>query len=81
MISRDDWLSAMNDAMHAPLPPSDALTVVELAEVFGVQREQARRRAHVLVSSGKAEHTTKQVRRANGGVITVPAFRLLPDNR
>jgi hypothetical protein len=79
MITRDDWLNALHEAVHAPLPETDALTVVELAEVFGVGREQARRRVNVLIANGRAERTRKQIRRADGGVLSVPAFRLLPE--
>lgn len=79
MITRDDWLSAMKEAIFAPLPETDALSIKELADLFQCQRNRASQKVQILVSAGLAEETTKLVRRSNGGVVRIPAYRLLND--
>lgn len=78
-ISRDDWLSALKEACEAPPPPSDALTVMEFGELIGVGRAQAYKRLQILVKSGRAELTKKQIRRGGelGHWVWVPAYRLI----
>lgn len=77
MITRDDWLLAMKEAIFAPLPETDALSIKELADLFQCQRNRASQKVQILVSAGLAEETTKLVRRSNGGVVRIPAYRLL----
>lgn len=75
-INRDDWLSAYKAAMDAPLPPSDALTVKEFGALIGFNHSHAHKRLKLMVETGIAELTKKQVRRDDGGIISVPAYRL-----
>lgn len=77
MITRDDWLAAVKEAANAPLPDSDALSLVELAEVFGVGRGAAQVRVDRLLAVGRAEQTSKLMRMKNGALRTVQAYRLL----
>lgn len=78
MITRDDWLKALHEATTQPPPESDALSILELAAVFGVGINAAMRRAARLLAAGAAEETTKQIRMKNGALRTVAAYRLLP---
>ena len=77
MITRDDWLQALKDAT-APPPPEDldTLTINEFAKIIGVQRAQASKRMQILVDAGKATVTRKAIRRVDGGVVYIPAYRL-----
>lgn len=77
-ITRDEWLAALNEAAQ-PLPPeeTDTMSAVELAKMFGVSRHTMNFRLERLMEMGKAERTTKRIRRTNGSVITVTAYRLI----
>ena len=78
MITRDDWLSAVKEAtVEVPLPESDALTMQELADLLGCKRTAARLRLKVLIGNGRAVRTTKLVRRSDGSVTALPAYRLV----
>jgi hypothetical protein len=76
-ISRDEWLSAVAELERAPLPETDAITTQEFAKMIGVSRSVAHRRLGLLVDAGKAVRATKQMRRTNGGVVSVPAYQLV----
>lgn len=75
-INREEWLAALKDANEAPLPHSDAVTIREFAELTGYGIAHATRKMRQLVLMEKATPTTKLMRRSNGAVITVPAYRL-----
>ena len=78
-ITRDDWLSAIREATE-PLPSADddeSVTIADFATLLGVQRCQAGKRMRMLVHAGKATLTRKSIRRVDGGVIWVPAYRLV----
>lgn len=81
MINREAWEQARQEALNAPLPDTDALMTRELAELWQVTHGHAGKLARRLVSVGKAEFTRKQVRRTDGGVVWVPAYRLLKGGR
>lgn len=76
MIPRDAWLKAVEDARNAPLPQTDAITLMEFADMLGTTRPGATGRMRRLVAAGLATVTRKAIRRADGGVITVPAYLL-----
>jgi len=77
MISRDEWLEALRD-VTAPLEEnSDAIMVREFAEILGVSHGQAGRKMRQLVASNRAVQVRRQLRRSDGGVIYVPAYRLI----
>ncbi len=77
-ITRTDWLKALDDAKNAPLPESDAITAVEFADMIGVQRAQAYHRLMAMERIGKVQRTTKLIRRGDGSVLKVAAYRLIP---
>ena len=77
MITRDDWLSAVKEAREVTIPESDALTMQELASLLGLRRTATRLQLNTLISTGRAVKTTKQVRRLDGRVVVVPAYRLV----
>ena len=72
----DEWMAAMKAAIEAPIPESDALTVLEFGALVGIERSHASKRLKAMVAQGTAEYVKKQIRRADGGVIWVPAYRL-----
>ena len=78
-IDRGAWERAWADVQAAPIPDpnADAMTTADLELLWGVARTQATRRARQLVQAGKAQAVPKLVRRADGGVIKVPAYRLV----
>lgn len=78
-INKDEWMAAIKAACDQPPPPTDAITILEFAEMIGVERSQASKRMHALVRQGLAEVTKKQTRRGGeiGHWVWVPAYRLL----
>jgi hypothetical protein len=76
MITRDEWLRALGDAVQ-PVDP-DALTVKDMAEQFGVGRHKALARINALIAEGKAVRVFKIVTRANGAPYRAAAYKLLP---
>lgn len=76
MITRDDWLEAVNAAMVKPVPESDALTLLEIAAMLNLSPTQTKRRMRVLVAAGGATRTKKAIRRTDGQVVDVAAYRL-----
>jgi len=79
MINRDQWLEAVREATERPLPPSDALTIKELGELLGVDRFGATRRINAVIALKRAEKTTKSIRRSDGVVVRVTAYRLIQE--
>ena len=77
MINRDLWLKATEEVERAELPPSDALTMAEYAALIGAQRFAAKKRLDRLLAQGKVEIVTKVIRRTDGNLLRVRAFRLL----
>lgn len=78
-ITRDDWMAAMREVNEKPLPDANdgAVTTLEFAVLVDVSRSQAYKRLIDLVNAGKAQRCFKLQRRNNGGVVKVPAFKLL----
>lgn len=74
-INRDDWLQAFGDAAMPNDP--DALTVLELAAMFGIHRQMAARRINELLKAGKAISTFKQTMNASGYTRRVAAYKLI----
>lgn len=77
VINRDEWLAAVKAANEAPIPESDAISVNEFAEIVGIERSFASKRLKRMVDAGLAERTKKAARRADGGLIWIPAYRLV----
>ncbi len=80
MITRDDWLAALETAQA--MPPEgdpDALTMTELCALFDRGRNTTDLIIKKLVAAGKAERTTKPIRMVNGAWRRAPAYRLVTD--
>lgn len=77
MITRDEWLSAVDAAKAPPVQDPNVLTVRELSALFGLGVDATRDRVRLLVKAGKAENATKTVRNVCGAAVRVPAYRLL----
>jgi hypothetical protein len=75
VISRDEWLKALGDAVQPSDP--DALTVKDLEREFGMNRHKALAKALELVKAGLAVQVTKMVHRSNGHPYRAPAFKLV----
>jgi hypothetical protein len=76
-ISRDAWLAALGDAAM-PLDPH-ALTVVEIAQQFGIGHQAAYSRVRKLVAEKRAVVTAKIITTSQGVPRRVPAYRLVSD--
>jgi hypothetical protein len=74
-ISRDEWLRALGDTVIPPDP--DAITSSEFAQMIGRGIIAARVRLDRMVAEGKAERTTKAIRRKDGVAQVVAAYRLV----
>ncbi len=81
MITRDDWLKAVEEAEAPHTQDSECLTLRDLCEVFGVAEPNARRRIRLLVEQGRAVQTTKLIRSVTGAWRPVPAYRLITPSR
>lgn len=81
-ITRDDWLKAVADIDLRPIPPQDvdALTMLEVQALLGIGRLAAKRRVEALLRDGKAERVKKLIKRTDGAVVTVTAYRLLTES-
>jgi hypothetical protein len=78
MITRDDWLAAMEAAQAAP-PENDpdVMTLNELRDLLDCSRSTTERLVRQLMDAGKAERTFKSIRQINGTWRRIPAYRLL----
>lgn len=76
MITRDEWLAALEAARPQPQHDPDVLTLIELAELLGVSRETARRKVNSLLAAGRVTTTTKAVLMTNGALRMATAYRL-----
>lgn len=74
-ISRDEWLAALGEAA-LPADP-DALTTIELGEMFGISAQAAYRRVRALMREGRAVRTCKTITDVGGYPKRVPAYRLV----
>lgn len=74
-ITRDEWLAALGESV-APCDP-DALTVRELAAMFGIGRNAAYQRVLRLVAEQRATAAVKLVTFPSGVTKRVAAYRLV----
>lgn len=80
MITRDDWLKALADVEIRPVAVDEGvLSQVEFQQLLGMGRSAAKRRIDALVRDGKAERVKKLIKRTDGAVVTVTAYRLLKE--
>lgn len=79
MITRDLWIKELAAVEQLQLDAQDprVLTTAEFMELARCQRVTATLKLRKLVEAGKAVHTKKTIRRVDGGIQTVPAYRLL----
>lgn len=73
-IPRDEWLKALGDAVQDC--DASALTVVEIAQEFGINRQAAYRKVLELIAEGRAVATRKIVQTRNGAR-RIQAYRLV----
>jgi hypothetical protein len=76
MISRDEWLAALDAASRREADPH-ALTLKEIVDQFGVCRERATTLVRQMVAAGTATKTIKWVQ-TDAGPRKAPAYRLTP---
>lgn len=76
-IARNAWLAALEEVQTAE-PPSDphVMTVMEFGALIGMGRARAEHRLKLLVAAGKATRCEKRIRRADGHLMSVAAYRL-----
>lgn len=77
-ISRDEWLKALGEAVK-PVDP-DALTIKELAEMFGSGRQATYQRMRKLITEKKAIQVYKDID-TGAGRRRVPAYKLIKGKR
>lgn len=77
MITRDEWLSALNEAVQPPEQDPSVLTASEIGALMGFRKPAALRHADRLVRTGRAQRATKVIQISNGQLRVVPAYRLL----
>ena len=75
MITRDEWLQALGDAVQ-PVDP-EALTIKDIEREFGLNRHQALAKVTGLIAEGTAKRVLKVVHRANGAPYRSPAYKLV----
>lgn len=75
-ISRDEWLKALTDVCGTFENDQEAVTILEFAAMFGLERQAAVRRLEAMVAAGKARRTKKVVRDDYGRTRSYIAYRL-----
>lgn len=80
MISRDDWIKAIADAMPPP-PVDDAITVTEFAGLADCTPHTARKKLLALVKAGKAVQVRKRMTGADGRRLCLTAYQLTKPKR
>ena len=75
-IARDEWLKALNEAGLVHENDTEAVTVAEFAEMFGVDRQTADRQLQRLAQAGKATKTRKAGHAPDGRRLSFVAYRL-----
>ena len=75
-ISRDEWLSALTEAGLNDQHDPDAVTVMEFAEMFGLDRQTADRRLKKLEALGKATKAKKRRAGPDGRMLWYVAYKL-----
>lgn len=76
-ITREDWLSALADAMAPQDDDQAALTVREFADLYHLGRSAADRRLKVLLKQGRVTLTKKRVACTDGRIYPTVAYRLV----
>lgn len=78
--TKDEWLRALQDVQPVYEPDPNALTLQEFATMLGCANSTATKRLAALIAAGRAERTSKTIRRSNGSVLNVTAYRLVTDD-
>ena len=80
MITRDEWLRAMEAAnVETVLSDDSALTAKEFADMFGIDRQAANRRLKKLEAAGKATLTSKMAPDSAGKRVYWKAWKLVDE--
>ena len=76
-ITHADWQKALADLSEHDLDTDPSvLTISELEVVWGMPERSASRKIRRLVTDGLAIPTKKRVRRVNGSIALVGAYKL-----
>ena len=76
-ITHADWQKALADLSEHDLDTDPSvLTISELEVVWGMPERSASRKIRRLVTDGLAIPTKKRVRRVNGAIALVGAYKL-----
>lgn len=77
-IAHEAWMAALADVEATPLEEdASALTVQQFAAELGIGRHAAESKLKKLIDAGKVTRVTKRIRRCDGQMITVNAYRLV----
>lgn len=77
-ISRDEWLRAMEEAgLQDMVDDQSAMTVIEFADMFAIDRNAAARRLRQLHHAGRAVKTQKRCPDSRGRIYFQPAWKLV----
>jgi hypothetical protein len=75
-ITQDEWRKALGDA--TTIDDQSALTIAEMADLYGAHRQGIARRLATLMKNGLAIRTFKRIKTADGFARRVPAYKLVP---
>ena len=76
-ITHADWQKALADLGEREVDTDPSvLTISELEVVWGIPERTASRKIKRLVENGYASPTKKRIRRVNGSIALIGAYRL-----
>lgn len=83
MITRDDWLRALDAVGCSVVNDPDALTCLEFCAMFTppLDRNTGTRRLQKMVTAGLAIKTRKTVADTSGRMVNTTAYKLVPDKK
>lgn len=76
-INRDEWLKALTEAGVSEIDDQDAVTVMEFAAMFDLDRQTADRRLKRLEAAGKATKAKKRTSGPDGRMCWYLAYKLV----
>ena len=78
-ITHADWQKALADLNQSEVDTDPSvLTISELEAVWGIPERTASRKIRRLMEKGYASATKKRIRRVNGSIALVGAYKLRP---
>lgn len=78
--THDAWRRALMEVEDQEITVKDpnVVTTAEFMALVGINRATAASKLRKLVAAGRATLTKRTMRRTDGGIQTVPAYRLTP---